>query len=182
MLGETLQRSREHALLLWTRGKREQDLALRRCMKRQFTARPDADFDGGRALDRVEDERSARRHGREHDAMPQRVAQFPHRPVGDLNKVRVGSEPRQQLALGADGVAGRHGVLHQIAALDQCEQMTVHGSFGHLQPFRQLRDAELLAGKGNGLQHVKGELNRTHAGLGAVINHGGNGLRLCSRQ
>jgi hypothetical protein len=140
-------------------------------MKRKFASWPNTDLDRGCSLDRVEDECAPWGHRRQDHSVAQGVAQFAHWTLGDLNEIGIGRQPRQQPTLGADGVARRNRVLYEVAALDQREQMSVHRSFGDLQALRELSDTQLLSGKGDRLEYIKGKLHRAHAGIGTLIDH-----------
>src|SRR5262245_50306228 len=115
--------------------------------------------------------------------MAKPVAQLAHDWSCDVSKVGIGRKPRQKPGLRSDGIARGDGILHNVAALNQREQMAVHGAFGDLQAFRQLGDAELLAGKRDCLQHVEGEPHGSHSGIGTVIRHSPWSRRyVCSRK
>ncbi len=103
--------------------------------------------------------------------MSERVAQFAHRPFGDLHQIGFRREPRQQAALRPDRVAARRRILRQIAALDQRVQMAIDRSLGDVEPLGNLRHAHLFIRKADGLQHVDRELDRAHHPRRAIVRH-----------
>src|ERR1700732_3682512 len=103
--------------------------------------------------------------------MPELVTQLTHRTLGKLEEIDVGSKACEQAALRSNGVSGIDRVLHQIASLDQREQVPMNRSLGQVEALGELRDAKLLAGKGNRLQHIEGDLNRANADIGTILGH-----------
>ena len=103
--------------------------------------------------------------------MPKRVPQFAHRAFSKLDKVRIGGEAREQAALRADRIASCCGVLREVAALDQRMQVAMDRTFGDVESVHKLRDAQLFIRKGDRLQHVDRELDRTHSRAGTIFSH-----------
>jgi hypothetical protein len=74
----------------------------------------------------------------------ERIAQFTHRPFGELHQIGFRRQPRQQTALGPDGIAACRRVLRQITAFDQRVQVAVNRSLGDVKPLGNLRHAHLF--------------------------------------
>ncbi len=169
MWGRSGQGFCQYAISLRAWRERQQHLALCGRMKRQFAARPHADLDCGGADHHAQHQRAARRGFRQHDRVTKQIAQLAHRPRGQLNEIGPGRVMSQQAAARPARITRRHWILHEITALDQRQQMTVHGAFGEAEPFGDLGDAELLIGEGDRLQDVERDLHRAHPAIPAFL-------------
>jgi hypothetical protein len=76
--------------------------------------------------------------------MAKLIAQLSHGACGELDEIDVWRVMRQQATPGAKGVSRGNRVLHQVAALDQGEQVTVDRPFGQLKALGKLGDTEFL--------------------------------------
>jgi hypothetical protein len=85
------------------------------------------------------------------------------REIGRSRQELDGADQRQRADAGAL-------CRRRLATLEQGEEVTMHRSLGDLQAFRRLRDAELLAGQGDCLQHVEGDLDRPHTAVETLFH------------